>query len=340
MNRFLCMSFVVLALGIPISSLSVSVEAQTTLSRNRSSVSGFVFDSGRRPITNVWVELVSDVNSTVGRMKTDASGRFYFPGLANGRYTIRVKPYGTNLEEQSEDIELAGLGSRGQSLPDNQQKDIYLKERRGGSEPFSNEVVYAQEIPKDAETAYKSAIEDLSNQHTDTAAASLEKAVNIFPDYFAALLKLGSIRLAQQQYPVATSLFNRAIAVNPRCFDCNYGIAFAEYMSRQYGSAVNYAEKALAERSGSLDANLLLGMAARMTKAFKKAEDALIKASKTAEGKNADVHWQLALLYGRDLERFSDAAKHLELYLKAYPDAPNKEAVKKLIKQFKEKTSA
>ena len=49
------------------------------------------------------------------------------------------------------------------------------------------------------------------------------------------------------------------------------------------------------------------------------------------------LHWQLALLYGRDTNRFADAAKELESYLKIFPEAPNKDTIKKLIKQFKDR---
>jgi len=272
----------------------------------------------------------------MGRVRTDGSGRFYFPGLANGRYTIKVLPLGTNLQEHSEDVELAGLGSRGQSLPDNQQKDIYLKSRRGSATPFSNQVIYAQEVPKDAQSLYNYAVADLDNQRVDLGGAGLEKAIAAFPTYFAALLRLGTVRLAEQKFDPAITLFERALAVNQRCFDCYYGIAYSNYALRKYNDAIVSSEKALNETRDSIDANLLLGMAARNTKNHKKAEEALLRASKISDGRNGDVHWQLALLYGRDLERYAEAAKELELYLKASPEAPNKEDVKKLIKQFKD----
>ena len=53
-----------------------------------------------------------------------------------------------------------------------------------------------------------------------------------------------------------------------------------------------------------------------------------------------DVHWELALLYGKALKRYKDAAKELRLYLKARPDDKNAESIKKLIVDFEEKAKS
>lgn len=304
---------------------------------SRSSISGFVFDPQRNPVAQVIVELRSEF-STVGRMRTDGSGRFYFPGLPNGRYTIRVLPLGTAFMEQSEDVELAGLGVRGQSLADNVQKDIYLKSRRGANAvPFQNAVIYAQDVPKEAEALYKSGVDDLESKRVQSGIDSLEKAVAIFPNYFLALQKLGLVRLTQEKYDDAAKFFQRAIDVNARCFDCWYGLSYANYSTRRYPESVDAAQRSVSEKPDSMEANLLLGMSLRMTKSFDKAEQALLRASKISDGSSADVHWNLALLYGKDMNRFADAAKELETYLKIAPDVPNKEDIKKLIKQFRDK---
>jgi len=89
-----------------------------------------------------------------------------------------------------------------------------------------------------------------------------------------------------------------------------------------------------------MEAHLLLGMCLRMTKEFDRSELSLKQAAKIADGTSAEVHWQLALLYGKEMNRFADAAKELESYLKVAPEVPNKEEIKKLIKQFKDKAKA
>jgi Tfp pilus assembly protein PilF len=305
--------------------------------QNRSSISGFIFGADRRPVSQVVVELRGEF-STVGRVRTDGSGRYYFGSLAHGRYTVRVMPMGTPFLEANEDVEIAGTGMRGQPVTDNVQKDIYLKPRRGAdSIPFQAEVVFAQEVPKDAEAHYKRAVEDLNSQRTQTAIESLEKAVAAFPDYFMALKRLGLVRLTQERYEDAEKIFDRAVRINERCFDCWYGLGYAAYTTKGFDRSVIAAGKAAELKPDSVEANLLLGMASRMTKDYAKSEASLQRASKIADGSSPDVHWHLALLYGKDMNKFAEAAKELEAYLKAAPEAPNKEDIKKLIRQFKDK---
>lgn len=307
---------------------------------NTSSISGFVFDPNRQPVGQIYVELKSEF-STVARVRTDGSGRFTFRGLAHGRYTIRVLPLGTGMEEQYEDVEIAGIGARGRALPEHVQKDVYLRARKNSANsPFQNEVVYAQEVPKEAEALYKDAVNDLGTQRVQEGVQSLEKAIGIFPDYFMAIQKLAQVRLAEDKFDEAIELFKRALKINQRCFDCMFGVAHASYSVRKYPEAVAAAEDAIKEKPGSFEAYLVLGMGYRMTKEFAKAEKALLQANKNADGQSPDVHWQLALLYGKELEKFDDAAKSLESFLKVSPEAPNKEDVKKLIKQFKDKAKA
>ena len=83
----------------------------------------------------------------------------------------------------------------------------------------------------------------------------------------------------------------------------------------------------------------MLGMAYRATKSFEKAEQTLKKAAKLNDA-SPDVHWQLALLYGKEINKYDEAAKELEAYLKLSPEAPNKEDIKKLTRQFKDKPKA
>jgi Tfp pilus assembly protein PilF len=307
---------------------------------NRSTISGFVFDNSRRPVPEVIVELKSDF-STVGRVRTDSAGKFFFRGLGQGRYTIVALPFGKPFMEHSEEVEIAGMGVGGRLVSDNVQRDIYLQPRRGADAvPFKAEVVFAQEVPKEAENLYKRAVEDLEGKRTQSGIDGLEKAVAVFPTYFMALQKLAMIRLTQEKYDDAAAVFSKAVLINDRCFDCWYGISYARYTSRRFPESVTASIKAVELKADSIEANLLLGMSYRMTKEFDRAERSMKKASKIAEGTSGEVHWQLALLYGKDMNKFEEAAKELESYLKIESDAPNKEEIKKLIKQFRDRSKS
>ena len=319
----------------------VLLSAASAFSQNRSSISGFVFDTNRRPVGNQPVELMNDVGYVLTRTRSDASGRYYFGGLSSGRFSVKVLSMGSNLQEQTQDAEIAGVGVTGRSLADNIQLDFYMKLRsvNSGRAPI-NEVVYVQDVPQDARNAYKEGVDDLNSSRLDAGIAELEKSLAIFPTYFDALSRLGTIRLGQQKFEEAAKLFDRAVKVNDKSFSSWYGLSYASIALKDAKTAAAAAEKASVLNTDSVESFLLLGIALRQIKEYSKAETALKQAEKVGKGKFPDVHWNLALLYAHNLKKFNEAADQLERFLKESPDATNKDMVKKLIKQLREKSTA
>ena len=66
----------------------------------------------------------------------------------------------------------------------------------------------------------------------------------------------------------------------------------------------------------------------------------LLEAKELAKESKPEVHFQLALLYGNEMKRYADAAKELKLYLKAQPEAQDKEKIESLIKTYEEKAKS
>jgi len=303
----------------------------------QSTISGFVFDDARRPMTQVVVELRSEFNSVLQRTRTQASGRYLFSGLGQGRFTVYARPFGTNYRDQSEDVEIAGIGVRGRPLSENVQKDIYLHPLKTEGR-VKNAVIFAQEIPPDAERLFKNGSEDIDRQKVDTGIKSLEGAIAVFPNYFQALQKLGFVKLAQADFAGAEPLFERALNVNSDSYESLYGLSVAEVSLKKTSKALPNLEKAIVKRPDSFEANFLMGVAWRQEKKYPEAEKAFKQAEKFSDASTApDVYWNLALLYAHNMNRYADAAKQLEQYLKTAPEAPNKEAIMKLIKDFKDK---
>src|SRR2546425_11499911 len=92
----LCFSLFVL-FAIP---LAVSPKSSILINR----IEGQVYDPNHRPVENVYVELLNDVDSVIQRTKTNASGRFAFLGVPPGRLTVRVVTFGTNFMEQTQEV--------------------------------------------------------------------------------------------------------------------------------------------------------------------------------------------------------------------------------------------
>jgi len=298
----------------------------------RSSVWGFVFDAERRPVGEVQVELLNDVNSVLQRTKTNGSGRFFFRGLAQGRFVIRVLPLGTNYEEQTQDVEIYPIGGG----RDNVQKDIYLRVRKSTSLSATSGTVFVQEVPEEAKTVYQKALSDLDGDRVEAGVGALENALKIFPTYYMALEKLGLIYTQQQKFEKARDTFARAVAVNSRSYNGWYGLSYANYALKQSEDAVEAARKAVSLNSDSKDALLFLGLSLRQAKRYEEAEKQLKLADKLTKGESPDIHWNLALLYAHNLKRYKDAADELERYLQTSPGNPQADSIKKLIKQYRE----
>ena len=315
----------------PVSSQSVR--------QNRNTINGFVFDSQRRPVAQVYIELQNDVYSTLARTKTDGSGRFSFGGLSAGRFYIRILPYGTNFEEQTQEVEIVNFIAPGRSVSENVQRDFYLRVRRNEVDSKAvTGVVFVQDVPEQARKSYQKAVAQLDDKKIEAGITELKNALKLFPDHYQALERLGNELIKQQKYQDAQEVFKKAVAVNTRSYSGWYGLGYASYALNLSGTAVEAAEKAVSLNPNSIEALLLLGISQRQAKLYDKAEKSLKQADKSAKGKSADVHWNLALLYAHNLNRFREAADELELFLKAEPNAENVEAIKKLIKQFREKT--
>ena len=315
--------------------LATSVKGQN----NRNTITGFVFDPQRRPVTQVPVEVMNEVSQVLQRTRTDGSGRFFFTGLSGGRFSVRVLPFGTNFEEQTQEVEIINFVRPGSATSENAQKDFYLRLRRNANEANAvTGTVFVQEVPEEAKKGYERAISALEQNRVETGIQELQNALKILPTYYLALEKLGIEYVKQQKYEYARDVLTRAVTVNARSFMGWYGLSYANYGLRQPQTAVEAAQKAVSINPNSIEAALLLGISLRQARRFDESEKLLKQAKKISNGNSADVHWNLALLYAHNLKRYKDAAAELELYLKVLPDAQNAAVIRKLIKQLRERT--
>lgn len=312
--------------------------SETVNAQFRNTVTGFVFDPQRNPVSQIPVELQNELNQTLQRTRTDNSGRFFFSGLSAGRFNIRVLPLGTNLEEQTQDVEIINFVRPGSSTSDNAQKDFYLRLRRNPNNGGNvTGILFAQEIPQEAQKFYDKAISEFEEKRDKAGEQELLKALKAFPDYLLALERLGQEYIKQQKYDYARAVFIKTVSVNQRSFSGWYGLSFASYALGQSGIAIEAGQKAVKLEPASVEAHLILGIAQRLAKRYKEAEKSLLQAKKLAKGQSPDVHWNLALLYHYNLKRYKDAANELELYLKVQPDNDKANSIRKLIAQLREK---
>jgi tetratricopeptide (TPR) repeat protein len=325
----------------------VFIAATTThaQSQTSNSISGFVFDAATRgSVPEVYVELLDDVYMTLRRTKTDGSGRYFFGGISSGNFKVKVLPYGTNFLEEIHDAVITNYSFGNVRTSDNVYLDIYLKldkRKININELNPAASVFVQDIPVSARNLYKKGSSQLEkSREAAEGFENIKKALEIFPDYYEALDKIGTEYVKRQQYFEALPFLVKSITVNQRSFSSFYMLGLAAFNLKQIKEATDAFRAATIINPQSIYAHLQYGMVLRIGGNYKQAEEMLLKAESLS--KNAPVgtvYWQMALLYHK-LDRFENAAAALEKYLKFQPGVENTQQVKDLIKQLKAKTKA
>lgn len=295
-------------------------------------IEGQVYDPNHRPVQNLYVELLNEVDSVIQRTKTDVSGRFSFVGVPPGRLLVRVVTFGTNFVEQTQEVTVVQTRNNN----DVNYVDINLRyetRRRGPETDLPPGVIFAQEIPPAARASYLKGVADFEKD-PEKALLEIEEAIKIFPNYFEALNWLGKEYVSRRNYEKAYPYLLRAIDVNQHNAPTYYSLGYAFYQLKQYPAAVEAARATTLLAPASVDAQLLYGTVLRITGKYPEAETALVKANSLATETNAEVHWQLSLLYNR-LHRNQDTIKELEAYLKLVPDSPDKNKIEDMIAKLK-----
>lgn len=309
----------------------------TVDAQDRNSITGFVFDESRRPLEQVYVELQNDFYSTVGRVRTRGSGMFAFAGLPAGNYNVKVLNVGTEFEEQSRSVSLVPISAvRGRGSA-SEQVDFYLRKKKLRTGPAGPPgVIFVQEVPAGAKSLFEAGETDLSNKNDAAGLDKIKRSIEIFPDYYLALDRLGNEYVGRGHYEAARILLIVALKVNPRSFTSTLAIGVAEFRMGRNDQALDRFRQAVALEKSSANANLWLGISLHGKGELKQSLAALLEANKLSGETVAEVHFQLARVY-KDQKRYTDAANALELFLKYRPDAENNEEIKRIIISLRQK---
>ncbi len=304
-------------------------------------IMGTVYDKLRNPLNSVDVELLDEYYRMRQRVRTDSVGRYQFSNLNNGNYTVRALPFQYDLEDQSQPVEVfainASPGDQGSSFA---ILDFYLVPKKGGMKEAELGVIFAQEIPKDAEKAYKKALNDLVEKRADAGIGGLKEAVKIFPDYYLALYRLGYELFVAKKYGESVHYFIKAAEINPKSATSFYYIGYALFnLGKDYDkAAITALNHAYTLAPASVQVLWLLGKIERDTGKFNEAEKHLLQAKKVSKTKVPEIHYELYNLYSKDLKKYKEAADELELYLKASKFSElDEKKIKKSIIDLREK---
>jgi Flp pilus assembly protein TadD len=321
---------------------------------------GTVFADGRPIERAVAVRLEAEDRSLVATTATVDSGRFQFRGL---EVDIDANYYLVINEPGFRDLRYRVVG--GYFLPDNASPGIahssglvILDLERLPSEkkilPKGPVAVDARqlkaEISDEARREYNLALENGAEGKSREVLAHLERAVELAPEYYDALTRLGSEYMRAGKPDKAGTILERARALNPN--DpiplTNLGILQFEQGEKigaaggnnaagaetYFRSAMELFEKALRLNPRDSRVNLYLGIAYYRLGSYDKAEQLLINAL-ALDGRMHEARLTLISIYSR-LRRYTDALTQIAEYLQANPDAPQRRQLEELRKQIRE----
>lgn len=303
-----------------------------------STISGTIYDPRRVPLPLVEVELLNENYQLRGRDTTDGIGRYQFSGLSDGFYTVRVLPFRYDFEDQEQTIEISTLSVRGSGAGNVYRTvDFYLQRKKGGLGETTTGVIFAQEVPKEAEKLYEQSLERFADGKEAEAIGKLVESLRISPNYYYALHRLGVALFERKQFLDATNVFMKAVSVNPKSSISFYYMGSAlSSLGREYNKAAIAAfEKAAVLAPASPQVAYMLGKTNRAGGNFEAAEKHLLQAKKLSNEKVAEIHKELALLYANDLKQYGKAADELEAYMKA--SGQSDETVREKIEDLRRK---
>src|SRR6266536_1147664 len=145
--------------------------------------------SGSPPDQRLRVVLELNTGGIVNEVFSDSVGNFEFRSLPNGTYKIVAPSDGRIYETAQESVELYGNFARTYTV------QIYLKEKGEGVTVKSKEKIVSiadlQKPPKEAKKNYDNGLKRAHENKPEEAVALFQAAVKIFPEYLAAINKLG-----------------------------------------------------------------------------------------------------------------------------------------------------
>src|SRR5262249_15999309 len=137
-----------------------------------------------------------------------------FRSLPNGTYKIVVPSDGRVYDTSQEVVELYGNFTRTFTA------QIYLKEKgeRIAVRPKEKIISVAdlQQPPKDAKKNYDNGLKRARENKPAEAVKLFQAAIAIFPEYLAAINKLGEQLRVMNNPAEAQAAFEKAIAINPK----------------------------------------------------------------------------------------------------------------------------
>ncbi len=310
--------------------------------RNENTLRGKVRSTSGATLNNAMVELRVAGGYMVAQTFTRTDGDFEFANLRGGDYELEVSLSGYETKVQ--------IARFARAPREGFQEVINVEvvlQPHGNTPAGTPGINFVQEVPQAAREAYDKAILKLREGKSDEGIALLHEALATFNDYFQANMALAAELYRTGKCDEAIAPLERARQVNERDGAVYYlfGLVTAKQQKFLVAEfAFREAAKFNANHIGShyYHALTLIELALRDKEEkdrlanLAEAEQELNRAFEMSNHKLNEVYIQRARIYERRGNK-EEAARALEAYLKAEPDAKNADTIRLAIGKLREK---
>ena len=286
-------------------------------------------------VGNVRVSLLDDNRQTIKTIFSDSTGKYEFRQVGRGVYYLRVDLMSTSYENLEQRIELVALSVTRSEEP--VIVDLTVRPKKSATSAAPPAISFSQSVPEAAQKEYKRGVDNLKAKQAEQAITSLKKAIEIFPDYYDALEQLGNTYVEQRDYQNAQPLLLRAVEINKDGWRAHYGLGIAQFNLNQRDNAINSLRRAVELNTNSVNAYMWLGIVmAQQSDTRLEAIRAFERVVQLAKDEIPDAYFYLGSLYSRN-NQHKEAADALEHFLRVAPQVSDREKLKKLIEQLRQK---
>jgi tetratricopeptide (TPR) repeat protein len=308
---------------------------------------GKVHGSNGAIVNNATVELRGSNGAMIGQTFTRNDGDFYFMRLAPGEYEVLVTMSG--YEPAAQRVELRDtmrVNTASDAISEVVTIEIVLRPR---AEPVLAPpgTSFAQDVPKTARAAYEKGIAKIRENKSDEGIALLREAVAEFGDFFDAHLALGLEFYRLGKDGDALEALERARQINDKGAVVYYTFGMVMVRQQKFRAAEYAFGKAAEFNDSHVNAHFNHAVALIEVSLRSKDQDEIQKVLANAD-RELDRAWELSgkklntvfLQRARVHEERGNkeaAARELEKYLKAEPDAKNGAVIRQAIAQLRER---
>jgi tetratricopeptide (TPR) repeat protein len=300
-------------------------------------IRGYVRNSGGQVVGNIRVSLLDENRQTLRTLFSDSTGRYEFRSVSRGVFFLRVDSIGTIYENTEQRIELSSLSATRVEEP--VMLDIVIKAKKNASPGGQPSTAFSQEVPEAARKEYERGLNHLKNNKADLAIISFKQALEVFSDYYDALEQLGNLYVEQRDYASAEPMLAHALEINKSGWRAHYSFGIAQYNLKRRNEAIASLKRAIELNGDSANAHMWLGIVlAQNVESRSDAIKAFERVRQIAKDAIPDVYFYLGSLYSKNNQN-KEAAEALEHFLRLSPQAENKEKLKQVIEQLRQKAN-